>query len=86
MNVSASKTKADIIITTNRIGDSINASARVLNDDVKIFAKTIGSRIIITCSLVCTITQAKEMWLWDNGKKLLWDNKELIYIDYGNNN
>ena len=86
LNVSISKTNVDMDITTNRATDSINVSARILNDNIKVFVKPIGSRIIIICSLVCTITQSREMWLWDNGKKLLWDNKELIYIDYGNNN
>jgi beta-mannanase len=86
LNVSISKTNVDMDITTNRAIDSINVSARILNDNIKVFVKPIGSRVIITCSLVCTIAQSREMWLWDNGKKLLWDNKELIYIDYGNNN
>lgn len=52
-----SSTIKDITVTANRISERLDISARVLNEGIKISVKPIGNRIIVACSLVCTINR-----------------------------
>lgn len=49
--------KGCLNISVHRIDDKIKVSVNNLNEDIKIFVKPIRKKIIITCSLICTINK-----------------------------
>lgn len=44
-------------IDADRIGGSINLSANIFNESLNILVKPIDKRVIVTCSLICTINK-----------------------------
>lgn len=44
-------------VSAYRLGDKMNISASKTNDDIKIFIKPIGKKVVVVCSLVCTINR-----------------------------
>lgn len=46
--------KGCLSVTANRIGERLNISASVLNEEIKMSVKPVGNRVIVVCSLVCT--------------------------------
>lgn len=50
--------KGCLDISVHRIGDKIKVSANNLNEDIKIFVKPIRNKVIVTCSLICTINKS----------------------------
>lgn len=49
--------KGYLNISVHRIDDKIKVSANNLNEDIKIFVKPIRNKVIVTCSLICTINR-----------------------------
>jgi hypothetical protein len=57
MNVSAFKPNTDMSVIADRINDKINITASIVNDKLSVSAKPIGKRMIVTCSLVCSVSK-----------------------------
>lgn len=49
--------KGCLSVSALRIGGRLNVSACVLNEGIKVSAKLIGRKIIVACSLICTVNK-----------------------------
>ena len=58
LSVYASSPTKDISVTADKISGRLNISAYILNEGLKVSAKPIGNKVIVACSLVCTINKS----------------------------
>ena len=49
--------KGCLSVSANRIDKRINVNASILNEELKVIVKPIGRRIIVTCSLICSVSK-----------------------------
>lgn len=49
--------KGCLSVSANRIDKKISVDANILNESLNVVAKPIGKKIIVTCSLICTINR-----------------------------
>ena len=50
--------KGCLSVSAYRLGSRIKVSASNLNDNIKISVRPISKKIIVTCSLICTINKS----------------------------
>lgn len=49
--------KGCLSVSANRIDKRINVDASILNEGLNVAVKPIGKKVIVTCSLICTINK-----------------------------
>lgn len=49
--------KGCLSVSANRIDKRINVNANILNEELKVIVKPIRRRIIVTCSLICSVNK-----------------------------
>lgn len=45
-------------VSAYKVGNKLTVDASIINDDIKVSIKTIGRKVIVTCSLICTINKS----------------------------
>lgn len=56
--VVANKNYYDVKVIANKIGDTFKVEAYPINKELNISVRPIGKKVIVTCSLICTINKS----------------------------
>lgn len=56
--VIANKNYSDVRIIANRIGNTFKVEANPINKELNLSVRPIGKKILVTCSLICTINKS----------------------------
>lgn len=59
--ITANKNYSYVKILANKIGDTFKIEANPINDELNISVRPIGKKVIIVCSLICTINKTPRL-------------------------
>lgn len=81
--VIADKNYSDVRIIANRISNTFKVEATPINKELNLSVRPIGKKIIVTCSLVCTINKSAYLnvnpdYVWLTSEMLSSSEFEII--------
>lgn len=56
--VIANKNYSDVKVIANKISDTFKVEANPINKELKLSVRPIGKKVIVACSLICTINKS----------------------------
>ena len=56
--VVANKNYSDVKVIANKIGDTFKVEAYPINKELNLSVRPIGKKVIVACSLICTINKS----------------------------